>query len=32
MTNDLKIGGLVNEVAILLFLGLTIYSIIKGKK
>jgi hypothetical protein len=26
------VGGLLNEVAILLFLGLTIYSIIKGKK
>jgi hypothetical protein len=27
-----RIGGLLNEVAILLFLGLTIYSIIRGKK
>lgn len=26
------VGGLLNEVAILLFLGLTIYSIVKGKK
>jgi hypothetical protein len=27
-----KWGGLLNEVAILLFLGMTIYSIVKGKK
>jgi hypothetical protein len=27
-----RVGGLLNEVAILLFLGLTIYSLIKGKK
>lgn len=27
-----KWGGLLNEVAILLFLGTTIYSIAKGKK
>jgi hypothetical protein len=27
-----KLGGLLNEIAILLFLGLTIYSILKGKK
>jgi hypothetical protein len=27
-----RVGGLLNEIAILLFLGLTIYSIIKGKK
>jgi hypothetical protein len=27
-----RLGGLLNEIAILLFLGLTIYSIVKGKK
>jgi hypothetical protein len=27
-----KWGGLLNEVAILLFLGMTIYSIVKGRK
>jgi hypothetical protein len=27
-----RVGGLLNEVAILLFLGLTIYSIVKGKE
>jgi len=27
-----KVGGLLNEVAILLFLGMTVYSIVKGKK
>jgi hypothetical protein len=27
-----RLGGLLNEVAILLFLGLTIYSIVIGKK
>ena len=35
LTNQFTIrkwGGLLNEVAILLFLGMTIYSIVKGKK
>lgn len=35
LTNQIalrKWGGLLNEVAILLFLGMTIYSIVKGKK
>jgi hypothetical protein len=27
-----KWGGLLNEVAILLFLGMTIYAIVKGRK
>jgi hypothetical protein len=34
LTNQFDIrrwGGLLNEVAILLFLGMTIYSIVKGK-
>jgi hypothetical protein len=35
LTNQLEIrrlGGLLNEVAILLFLGMTVHSIIKGKR
>jgi hypothetical protein len=34
LTNQFDIrrwGGLLNEVAILLFLGTTVYSIVKGK-
>jgi hypothetical protein len=27
-----KLGGLLNEIAILLFLGMTVYSILKAKK